>query len=88
VLAEFAWWVALGIANLVAVLDPEVVVLGGGLIDAADVWLAETRRRLPELVLGAGHRDLPPVVAAVHGGEAAARGAALLAAEGGGPGDG
>ena len=81
VLDDLAWWTALGIANLIAVLDPEVVVLGGGLIDAADLWLDETRRRLPELTVAAGHRDLPPVVAATHGSDAAALGAALLAAE-------
>ena len=80
VLDELAWWTALGIANLIAVLDPEVVVLGGGLIDAADLWLDQTRRRITELTVAAGHRDLPPVVAAVHGAEAAALGAALLAA--------
>jgi glucokinase len=80
VLDDFAWWTALGIGNLIAVLDPEVVVLGGGLIDAADLWLGETRRCLPGLVVAAGHRDLPPVVAAAHGSEAAALGAALLAA--------
>jgi len=80
VLDELAWWTALGIANLIAVLDPEVVVLGGGLIDAADLWLDQTRRRITELTVAAGHRDLPPVVAAVHGADAAALGAALLAA--------
>ena len=47
IMADCAWWTAVGVANLVAVLDPEVVVLGGGLIDAADLWLDETRRRLP-----------------------------------------
>jgi glucokinase len=80
VLQDFAWWTALGVANLVAVLDPEVVVLGGGLIDAADVWLDETRARLPELLVAAGHRHLPRVEAARHGGRAGALGAALLAA--------
>ena len=80
VMAQFAWWTALGVANLVAVLDPEVVVLGGGLIDAADLWLDETRRRLPELLVAAGHRELPPIEAAHHGTKAAAIGAGLLAA--------
>jgi glucokinase len=82
VLADFAWWTAVGVANLVAVLDPELVVLGGGLIDAADLWLDETRRRLPEVLVAADHRTVPPVEAARHGGRAAALGAALLAAEG------
>jgi glucokinase len=81
VLDEFAWWTAVGVANLVAVLDPQLVVLGGGLIDAADLWLDDARRHLPELLVAAGHRDLPPIEAAHHGGRAAALGAALLAAE-------
>jgi glucokinase len=58
-----------------------VVVLGGGLIDAADLWLDETRRRLPEVLVAAGHRSLPRVEAAHHGSRAGALGAALLAAE-------
>lgn len=81
VLDEFAWWTAVGVANLVAVLDPQVVVLGGGLIDAADLWLDEARRCLPELLVASDHREVPPVVAAQHGGRAAALGAAMLAAE-------
>ena len=78
-MARFAWWTAVGVANLVAVLDPDVVVLGGGLIEAADLWLDETRRRLPEVLVASEHRVLPRVEAAVHGTEAAAMGAALLA---------
>jgi glucokinase len=81
VLDEFAWWTALGVANLAAILDPSVVVLGGGLIEAADLWLDEVRRVVPELLVGSEHRTLPEVVAAHHGVGAAALGAALLAAE-------
>jgi glucokinase len=81
VLDEFAWWTAVGVANLVAVLDPELVVLGGGLIDAADLWLEDARRHLPELLVASDHRELPRLEAAHHGGHAAALGAALLAAE-------
>jgi glucokinase len=81
VLDQFAWWTAVGLANLTAVLDPEVLVLGGGLIDAADLWLDDVRRHLPELLVASDHREVPPVEAARHGGHAAALGAALLAAE-------
>ena len=31
-MSRFAWWLALGLANLSAVLDPEVFVLGGGMV--------------------------------------------------------
>jgi glucokinase len=82
VLGDLAWWTALGVANLVAILDPERVVLGGGLIDDADLWLEEVRRLVPQLLVAADHRDLPEVVAAAHGSAAAAHGAALVAREG------
>ena len=38
---------ALGIANLVSVLNPEVVVLGGGLMQARDLFLEPLRRDVP-----------------------------------------
>jgi glucokinase len=79
VLADFAWWTAVGLANLVAVLDPELLLLGGGLVDAADLWLDETRRRLPELLVASDHRTVPPLHRAAHGSAASALGAALLA---------
>jgi glucokinase len=81
VLDAFSWWTAVGLANLAAVLDPAVLVLGGGLVDAADRWLDEVRRRFPTLLVAAEDRPLPRLVAAVHGSAATAVGAALLAAE-------
>ncbi len=82
VLGDLAWWTALGVANLVAVLDPERVVLGGGLIDDADLWLEEVRRLVPRLLVASSHRTLPQIEPAAHGAAAAARGAALLARDG------
>lgn len=81
VLGAFGWWVALGVTNLVNVLDPEVVVLGGGLAPEADLFLDATRDAFADLVLGHGHRPAVPIVAAAAGEEAGALGAALLAAE-------
>ncbi len=43
VMADFAWWVALGMANLVNLLDPEVVIIGGGLAEAGELLLGPTR---------------------------------------------
>lgn len=80
VLEQFGWWVALGLANLVNVLDSEVIVIGGGLIEAGDLVLAPTRRAYRELVLAADHRPLVPIVSAQLGERAGAVGAALLAA--------
>ncbi len=80
VIDRFAWWVALGIANLVNVLDSEVVVLGGGLAEAGELLLGPVRAAYGEVVLGTHHRDPVPIVVAELGEQAGAWGAALLAA--------
>src|SRR3546814_5955472 len=51
VLDEFAWWIGLGLANLTNVLDPSTIVLGGGLVDAADLVLPGVRRHFAALVM-------------------------------------
>jgi glucokinase len=79
VLWDFAWWVALGIANLVNVLDPEVVVIGGGLAEMGDLLLDPVNERYGELVLAVEHRPVVPIVAAQLGEHAGAVGAAFLA---------
>ena len=78
VFREFGWWAALGIANLVNVLDPEVVVVGGGLIGAGEVVLGPIRAAFPQLVLAADHRPQVPIVPAQLGNDAGAIGAALI----------
>jgi glucokinase len=80
VLHAFAGWIALGLANLVNTLDPGVVVIGGGLVDAADLLLPEVERRFAELVMAGAHRPVVPIVPAQLGHRAGAIGAALLAA--------
>ncbi|MGQ0617036.1 MAG: ROK family protein [Acidimicrobiia bacterium] len=81
VLRQLGWWVALGLANLVNVLDPEVVVVGGGLVAAGEMLLGPVRSSFAELVLGPSHRPLTRIVPAALGSEAGAIGAALLALE-------
>ncbi|MEN6560261.1 MAG: ROK family protein [Acidobacteriota bacterium] len=44
VVAEAVTYLAMGVANIVSLLDPEVVVLGGGLFQAADLFLEPVRR--------------------------------------------
>ena len=78
---EYAGWVALGVANLISLLDPEVVVLGGGLIATGDELLSRVgdhlARRFPAAT---GGREVR-IVASPGGPEAGALGAALLAAD-------
>jgi glucokinase len=81
VLDEFAWWMAAGIANLVDLLDPSVVVLGGGVMEAADVLLDRLAIAMPPQVVAHGHRPPVELVVAELGERAGAVGAALLAHE-------
>ena len=44
---ETARYLGLGIANLVSILNPEMIVLGGGLMQAGDLFLPAIRRVMP-----------------------------------------
>jgi glucokinase len=81
VIDRFAWWVALGIANLVNLLDPALVVLGGGLVEMGALLLAPTRASYDGLVMAGDRRPPVPIVVAGLGEQAGAIGAALLAAD-------
>lgn len=80
VLDELAGWLALGVANLVTLLDPDLVVVGGGLASLDELLLGPTRAALPDLIMGGRARACPPLVRAALGPEAGAIGAGLLAA--------
>ena len=78
---RFSHDVAVGMADLVYVLDPEVFVLGGGLVDLGEMLRANVEKSLAERILGAQYRPAVPVVLAELGSYAGAIGAALLAEE-------
>jgi glucokinase len=80
IMARFAWWVALGLANLTNALDPGVIVLGGGLVAAGDVLLEPTRRAFVDLVAAPELREMVHIVPAALGFQAGAVGAALRSA--------
>ncbi len=79
VMNTFAWWLALGLANLANAVDPSVIVLGGGLIEAERVVMGPVRRAFSELAEAPGAR-LVEIVPAHFGERAGAVGAGLLAA--------
>lgn len=81
VVDEFARWVAIGVASLTNVVDPEVVVLGGGVIGAWDVWEEPLRRWTDSLLYASSARPRPRIIAAALGATAGAVGCALLARE-------
>jgi glucokinase len=81
VLAQFGWWLGLGLSNLANVFDPDRFVVGGGMVAAGELILAPARSAFADLVLGAGRRPPVPIVAAELGERAGAIGAAVLARE-------
>ena len=78
VIDEWAWWVALGLVNLTNLLDPDVIVMGGGLAAAVDLVLAPVRHHFGELLYAPAHRAHPAIEMAALGECSAAVGAALL----------
>jgi glucokinase len=79
ILAEHAGDVAVGLGGLINILDPEAVVISGGLIDLGDHLLGPLRAALPGHVEAAARRPMPPVLPAALGEHAGAVGAAALA---------
>jgi glucokinase len=68
-----------GLAGVVAVLDPQRVVVGGGAATVGDLMLDPARRALQARVIGGAHRMVPAIVAAEFGEQATMVGAAELA---------
>lgn len=81
ILAETGARLGEGIAGLVNVLDPQIVVVGGGAIVAGDLMLDPARAAFREAVEAPDHRPRVPIVPAQLGNDAGAVGAAVLALE-------
>ncbi len=72
-------WLGEGLADLAAILDPGCFVLGGGVSEAGDLLLAQTRAAFENSLTGRQYRPHAPVVLAELGPEAGMIGAADLA---------
>ena len=72
-------YIGAGIASLAVILDPEAVVIGGGVIDAGDILLNPIRTGMEKYMPFAGKHPHPQIVAAQLGNEAGLVGVADLA---------
>ncbi|MDO5511197.1 ROK family protein [Corynebacterium sp.] len=79
VLADFAGWLGQGLSMVADVLDPEVIVLGGGVAADADLFLPDAVADMGRSIVGAGHRILPVVGTAELGAHAGMIGVSDLA---------
>lgn len=68
-----------GLANLIAIFDPDLIVVGGGLGSVGESLLGPARRVAADALHGGNHRLLPPILVAGAGPRAGAIGAAYLA---------
>ena len=75
---RFAYWVALGLANLANITDPDTIVIGGGLSQAADVIMPPIGEWFKKLLYAPEHRRHAALRVAKLGEHAGAIGAALL----------
>ena len=78
-LASLGKWLGEGIASLTAVLDPAVVVIGGGVSEAGDLLLDPVRAHFKANLTGRHYRPELEVRAALLGNKAGMIGAADLA---------
>jgi glucokinase len=81
ILAGVARRLGEGVAGLVNVLDPDIVLIGGGVGEAGDLLLGPLREAYRATVEGADVRPEVPIAPAQLGNDAGAIGAALLALE-------
>ncbi len=79
VAADFADQVALGLVNLVHLLDPATVVLGGSVLSDAELWMDLITSAYEQRVMQPGMRSGTRLVPASLGRRAGAVGAALIA---------
>lgn len=80
-LEEVALWLGIGIAGLVAAMDPEIVVVGGGVSQVGDLFLDAARESFRKSLEGSDHRDPTPIVCAALKEDAGVIGAGLHARE-------
>ncbi len=75
---DFAYWIALGLTNCAALLDPELIIIGGGLVAEWDLLGDRIRHSFDELLLASTQRNRIPIKPAENGKAAGAIGATLL----------
>jgi glucokinase len=74
-----ARWLGQGMADLAAILDPGLFIIGGGVSDAGDLLIAPAREAYAQTLTGHGHRPLAEVRRAQLGNAAGIVGVADLA---------
>jgi glucokinase len=80
VLDRTVGYLAVWLGNIVDLLEPEVIIIGGGVAAMLDPFFSKIRDRLPSCCLSPRCREIP-LVRAFYGAEAGIAGGAALSAE-------
>jgi glucokinase len=72
-------WLGRGLANLAAVIDPSIFVIGGGVSAAGELLVRPAREEFAHTLTGRGFRPKASIVVAALGSDAGLVGAADLA---------
>lgn len=78
VVAEFTDWIAVGLASLTNICDPEVIVIGGGVVQSIIDIMDSVSARFAESLYSPEWRAHPRLVTAALGERAGAIGSALI----------
>jgi glucokinase len=76
---QVGYWLGNGLADLVQIIDPQLLVIGGGVIDAGDALLQPTRTAYEEALAQRGRLSVAEIRGALLGNLAGVVGAADLA---------
>ena len=77
--AQIGYWLGVAMADLAQVFDPQVLVVGGGVIDAGDLLMGPTERTYRDQLAQRGRFPVAELRAAETGNTAGVLGAADLA---------
>jgi glucokinase len=79
---DLARWIGEGLGSLAAVIDPDVIVVGGGVSESEELDMDRIRAAFATAETGFGHRPAPEIRRAALGNDAGLIGAADLARSG------
>lgn len=79
VMEDFSLWLGECLSMVADILDPELIVIGGGVSRDTDIYLETAVAHFSTRIVGAGYRPLADVIPARLGGEAGMIGVADLA---------
>lgn len=74
---EFGYYLGISLANAVNLIDPEIIIVGGGVIESSDLFLARAKKIMRQYIKSPASKNVK-IVKGRLGANAGAIGAALL----------